>query len=332
MRTQDVDPDALQIVQRLTKFGFKAYIVGGAVRDILLARKPKDFDIATDARPNRIRKLFRSSRIIGRRFRLVHIACGRQKIIEVSTFRSSFSEPADSNIYGTLAEDAFRRDFRFNALFYCPLKQHVIDYVDGMADIRKKCVRSLVSPFKSFREDPVRMIRAVKYAALLECRIPLMTRVAIRKLRFNIQSCSKERLTEEMYKIFQSGGARGILAEACRLKLIEVLLPGLERFFKPAGRSGEGAPVFDRLAKLDEFVEQDNPPSRGDIIAILLLDLARENRHWKSEASAVVREELRRSVLPLVPSVRDMIRATQLIKQSLRRRPDGRPPDLRSFF
>jgi len=201
-----VDPDAMWVVRGLRKEGFHVYIVGGAVRDLIVGRVPNDFDVATDAHPQQIRRVFRSARIIGRRFRLVHVYCGREKFIEVSTFRSrsavGTADNADSreqnNQFGTIEEDAERRDFTINALYYCPIDRQVIDYVGGFQDIQRRRLRTLVSAETSFAEDPVRMIRAVKYASLLGFPVPLSMAGLIKRMRESLLTCSRERVTEEV--------------------------------------------------------------------------------------------------------------------------------------
>ncbi|MDR2953191.1 MAG: polynucleotide adenylyltransferase PcnB, partial [Treponema sp.] len=167
----DVDTDAVSIVKKLKDAGFDTYIVGGAVRDLILGKRPKDFDIASAANPARIKRLFRNSRIIGRRFRLVHVYSGC-RIFEVSTFRS-LRDGITSNTFGSIEDDVLRRDFTMNALFYDPDQQIVIDYVGGMKDMRKKIVRPVISLAEIFADDPVRMIRAVKYAAATGFSLPL---------------------------------------------------------------------------------------------------------------------------------------------------------------
>ena len=154
--TQDkIDPDALFILKQLQEYGFSAYIVGGAVRDLLVHKTPKDFDIVTDATPSKIKKIFRNSRIIGRRFRLVHVFFG-SKIFEVSTFRS-ICDGTVGNRFGTMDEDVQRRDFTLNALYYDPLKEQIIDYVGGVKDIRKGIIRPVIPLKQIFEEDPVRL-------------------------------------------------------------------------------------------------------------------------------------------------------------------------------
>lgn len=302
----DIDADAIRVTRTLTRKGFKAYIVGGAVRDLLLNKHPKDFDIATEARPNQIRRLFPHSRIIGRRFRLVHVFYGRDKIIEVSTFRSNAEHSPTNNIYGTLGEDATRRDFSMNALFYCPFKKHIIDYIDGLHDIRRKTVRSLIPPRDSFREDPVRMIRAVKYAAMLDFALPSSIRSAIQQLRFLTEECSKERLTEELYKILHSGHSENILSTADNLGLLEVLVPSLKRNRQGRRKLRSNDPLLSRLRELDKRVRTGGSISRGEVLSSLLLGLAQGNPHWGESTLAVVSAEIRDLANPLCPSNKDL--------------------------
>jgi len=174
----DISENALKVLYRLKNAGYQAYLVGGGVRDILLGLKPKDFDIATDAHPEQVRELFRNCRLIGRRFRLAHVHFGRE-IIEVSTFRASHNDAVDGegheedgriirdNVYGTLDEDVWRRDFTVNALYYNIEDYSIVDYVGGLEDIQNKQLRLIGIPEDRYREDPVRMLRAVRFAIKL---------------------------------------------------------------------------------------------------------------------------------------------------------------------
>jgi poly(A) polymerase len=165
-----VDGDARRIVTTLRQYGFETYIVGGAVRDLLLDHTPKDFDIATEATPQQIKKLFSRARIIGKRFRLVHVVTG-PKIFEVSTFRS-IAEGTVGNSFGTVNEDALRRDFTINALYYDPVHEQIVDYVGGFKDIERRVIEPVIPLATIFTEDPVRMVRAVKYAATTGFTLP----------------------------------------------------------------------------------------------------------------------------------------------------------------
>ena len=314
-----IDPDAVHVVRKLVNNGHKAYIVGGAVRDLLLGKRPKDFDIATDARPRTIRRLFRRSRIIGRRFKLVHVYYGREKTIEVSTFRSSMTQPNNNNIYGTLAEDALRRDFSLNALFYSPQKEQIIDYVEGITDIRKRKVRVLGPVKTSFLEDPVRMIRAVKYASVLGFSLPFTTRFTIKRWGKSMVSCSPERLTEEVYKILESGNSHSILQRAYRLKLLEVLLPALTPLLRRYQRDLASSPLFKRLRELDRLFGDGKPKlQRGEILAGLFFDLAGIRPEWAKESLASIQQSLRIAMKPLVPSNRDLLIVARIVKLSLK--------------
>ena len=319
IRLRDIDYDAISIIRRLNSCGFRAYIVGGAVRDLLAGKKPKDFDLATNARPNAIRKLFRRSRIIGKRFKLVHVYFKRDKIIEVSTFRSSSSDGSNNNIYGSLGEDAFRRDFTLNALFYCPLKEQVIDYVDGYRDIKNRRIRVLGIPRRSFQEDPVRMIRAVKHAAMLGFTIPFTTSFSIKRYRKKIYSCSRERLTEEMYKILETGYANPILQLAYRLGLVDVLLPSVEPFLKPNKNTIDRSPFFRRLGKLDQRCRENQKLERGEMLAVLFLELIDGHAEWIKESLASIQQVIRENVTPLIPSNKDLKTTARILKQTLKR-------------
>ena len=252
----DVDNQAVYITERLQANGYETYIVGGAVRDLILGKKPKDFDIVTAANPARIKKIFRNSRIIGRRFRLVHVFFG-PKIFEVSTFRSIKDGPT-SNTFGTIEEDVLRRDFSLNALFYDPLKQIVVDYVGGMKDIRKRLIRPIIALPDIFTDDPVRMIRAVKYGAVTGFRLPLSLKLRIRRHACLLGEISPSRLTEEILKIIQSQYAREIVEGMDALGLYCFLQPMAAELFKT--RPGFRARYMETLGALNK----EDPKSLHD--------------------------------------------------------------------
>lgn len=208
---------ALKTCDQLQKAGFQAYIVGGAVRDLLLNHPPKDFDVATNATPEQVHKTFRRSRIIGRRFRLVHVLWGHE-VIEVSTFRGHHLSAGDAetndsgriirdNVFGSIEEDAVRRDFTANALYYDPKRQEVLDFHHGVTDIRAKTLRIIGDPVKRYQEDPVRMLRAVRLSAKLSLTIERNTEAPIRKLADLLEDVPASRLFDEMLKLFLSGHA-----------------------------------------------------------------------------------------------------------------------------
>jgi poly(A) polymerase len=226
----DVDGEAASIVQRLKDAGHESYIVGGAVRDLILKKKPKDFDIVSDANPSRIKKIFRNSRIIGRRFRLVHVYFG-PRIFEVSTFRS-LKDGLTSNTFGSIKDDVLRRDFTMNALFYDPGQQTVIDYIGGMKDIWAKRVRPIIPLATIFKDDPVRMIRAVKYAAATGFYLPLSLKLQIKFQSPLLASVSPSRLTEEIFKIIHSPQAGHIVEALDAMGLYAWLQPNATKLMK----------------------------------------------------------------------------------------------------
>ena len=256
-----IDPDALKVLYRLRKFNHTAYLVGGGVRDLLLDRRPKDFDVGTSAHPHEVKRLFRNCWIIGRRFRLAHVRFG-DKTIEVATFRRQVpadappasradggapGRPADDaspgaggerrarrpvrrdNTFGTPEEDAFRRDFTINGLFYDIETFAIIDYVGGMADLRRRLIRCIGDPDERFVEDPVRMLRAVAFAARLDFRLEAPVREGIARQRAQIGNASPARLIEEIYKLLRSGAAARIFRRLSRTGLLRHLAPEVNR-------------------------------------------------------------------------------------------------------
>jgi len=277
---RDIDPDALSVMRHLNRNGHKAYLVGGGVRDILLGRKPKDFDISTDAEPPRIRKLFRNCFLIGRRFRLAHIRFGRDKVIETSTFRRP-PEPSapdakgslvqwDDNVFGTPAEDARRRDFTINALFYDLSDFSLIDHVGGLTDLRKGLIRSIGDPNIRFREDPVRMLRAVRFAARLGFRIESGTRRAIVRHHADIALASPARLLDEIYKLFAFRSAEAAFFLMWELKLMSVLLPALHAYVEKNGR--RNSPLWRYLAALDSGEHCPGDPGHALMLCTLFCE------------------------------------------------------------
>ena len=226
----DVDSEAVSIVKRLKDSGHESYIVGGAVRDLILGKKPKDFDIVSEASPARIKKIFRNSRIIGRRFRLVHVYFG-PRIFEVSTFRSLKDGPT-SNTFGTIKDDVLRRDFTMNALFYDPQQQIVVDYIGGMKDIRAKLVKPIIPLSMIFKDDPVRMIRAVKYGAVTGFSLPVFLKWKIKKQSPLLASISPSRLTEEILKIIHTPHAARIVEALDSMGLYAYLQPRAAKLMK----------------------------------------------------------------------------------------------------
>jgi len=253
-----IDPDALRIVERLRENGHEAYIVGGAVRDLLLGRRPKDFDIVTDAPPARIKRIFRSARVIGRRFRLVHVYAG-PNIFEVSTFRS-IANGTVGNEFGTIDEDAHRRDFSLNALYFDPHDSTLVDYVGGFKDIAAKRIEPVIPLKTIFKEDPVRMIRCVKYAATAGFRIPLKLRFALKRDSDLLGQASPSRLTEEFLKILGSGKSSAIIESLARFDLLRHLAP--ETAALRESSSAYAQALREALLELDACAGGD-PHERG---------------------------------------------------------------------
>jgi poly(A) polymerase len=262
-----IDSDALWILRKLRKAGYQAFLVGGAVRDILLGGEPKDFDIGTDARPSQIKKVFRNSRLIGRRFRIAHIYFrhkGRaDKIMEVTTFRGTGDQndhddlhPEDRDLtgssFGTVEEDAWRRDFTVNSLFYDIADFSVIDYTGGLADLDKGIIRLIGAPDERFEEDPVRMLRALEFAVRLGFEIEEETRDGIVRNAALISDASSARLREEFRQMEQRGITGAVLSAAQRLGLFEYLFPELDS----DERLGALVETFDAQARKGAKVQE----------------------------------------------------------------------------
>ena len=258
---KNIDPDALKVLYRLSSLGYTAYLVGGGVRDLLMGRKPKDFDVGTSARPNEVKRAFRNCFLVGRRFRLAHVRFG-EKVIETATFRQNSQTvgeiiehaaegPLEDNTFGTPETDAHRRDFTVNGLFYDIKDFSVIDWVGGMKDIEKKIIRAIGDPAIRFREDPVRMMRAVKFAARLDFRIERGTEKAIRKLHSCILAASVPRLCEEVFRLFTYGASEKAFRMMWEFGLLGDLLPDLAAFIGRDG--GAKSSTWTYLSVLDRY-------------------------------------------------------------------------------
>jgi len=272
---KDVWPEALKVIRRLAKFGYMAYLVGGGVRDLLLGRKPKDFDVATDATPEEVRKLFNNSRIIGKRFRLVHVYFRGGRIVEVSTFRRS-PEPYElegledpgmaNNLYGSPHQDVMRRDFTINALFYNPKDFSVIDYVGGWEDLQRRVIRSIGDPRVRFAEDPVRMTRAVEFASRLGFALDNQVEKAIREEGWRISQASQERLREEVMGILLSGASGRTFRLMAELGFLSHLFPHASDVILPHIRE-----VVDLLVKADGSLNREGPYAPAQFMGLLFL-------------------------------------------------------------
>jgi poly(A) polymerase len=293
----DVDSEAISIVRKLKDAGYESYIVGGAVRDLILKKKPKDFDIVSEANPARIKRIFRNSRIIGRRFKLVHVYFG-PRIFEVSTFRS-LKDGLTSNTFGSINDDVLRRDFTMNALFYDPLQQLVVDYIGGMKDIRAQRVKPVISLATIFKDDPVRMIRAVKYGAMTGFTLPLSLRWKIKTQSPLLAAISPSRLTEEIFKIIQSPQAGRIVEALDNLGLYSYLQPRAARLMRetPQFRSR----YLRSMAAINQEGFKNLP---GETMGALVNDYLEDIADWERSVTENYRAcyaAARAFVLPMNP-------------------------------
>ena len=277
---KDISPNALRVLYRLRESGFGAYLVGGAVRDLLVGGRPKDFDVATDATPEQVKQLFRNCRLIGRRFRLAHVVFGRE-IIEVATFRANTDDGSGDrevengmlvrdNVYGSIEDDAVRRDFTCNALYYAIEDFSVRDYTGGFEDVLARRMKLIGDPEQRYREDPVRMLRAVRLAAKLGFDIEAATAEPIPRLASLLNEAAPARLFEEVLKLFLSGHGVASFEGLERHGLLGVLFPESGAALK-SNRSGALRRVLIQgLRNTDERVANDEPVSPAFLFALLL--------------------------------------------------------------
>ena len=284
---KNIDPDALKVLYRLSGLGYTAYLVGGGVRDLLMGRKPKDFDVGTSASPQEVRKAFHNCFLVGRRFRLAHVKFG-SKVVETATFRRNALSvgdiieraaegPLEDNAFGTPETDAYRRDFTVNGLFYDIKDFSVIDWVGGMEDIRRRTIRSIGDPEIRFREDPVRMMRAVKFSSRLGFSIERKTLAAMKKLHSCILSASVPRVCEEVFRLFPYGRSEAAFRMMWECGMLGDLLPELAAYISSSG--GAKCDTWRHLAGLDRYEEmmasKGLEPSNGLRAAVLLTGLYR---------------------------------------------------------
>jgi poly(A) polymerase len=289
-----ISPNALKVLYRLKDAGYQAHLVGGGVRDLLLGREPKDFDIATDAHPEKVRELFRNCRLIGRRFRLAHVMFGRE-IIEVATFRAFQETGQDQhvdadgrivrdNAYGTIAEDAFRRDFTVNALYYNIADFSIIDYTGGVADVETGRLRLIGDPETRYREDPVRMLRAVRFATKLGFRLEPHTEAHISKLAPLLADIPPARLFDEMLKLFMGGAALANFEMLRHYNLFAQLFPLTERSLAHEVNHFPLTLINRGMANTDARIEQGKSVTPAFLFAIFLWEPVRERAaHLQAE-------------------------------------------------
>ncbi len=272
---EQISPGSRRVCETLQSHGFKAYVVGGAVRDLLAGARPKDFDVATDATPEQAKRCFRRSRIIGRRFQIVHAYMG-QEIVEITTFRGALGDDAktdahgrvlNDNVFGTMAEDAARRDFTVNALYFDPATEQIHDYHHGVADLKQKTLRMIGDPRVRYREDPVRMLRAVRLAAKLGLAIDPEARRPIREMAELLENVPAARLFDEMLKLLTSGHAVRCLQQLRAEGLHHGVLPLLDVILEqPLGEKF----VMLALADTDARIRQGKSSSPSFLFATLL--------------------------------------------------------------
>lgn len=326
-----LDPDAIRVVRRLVAAGYEAYVVGGAVRDLLLGRKAKDFDIATSARPEDVKRVFRHNcRIIGRRFRLAHVFFSwGGRTYEVATFRRNpiglldegEAEGSDllirnDNVFGEAHEDSTRRDFTINGLFYDHDRQEILDWTNGLEDLHRRVVRTIGDPDVRFREDPIRILRAIKFAARLDFGIDPDVYDAMVAHREELARAARPRLFEEILRLLRGGAARRSIYLAWDTGALGVVLPDLSAYLDDAGADDtSGSRLFRALAEIDRITaERGAPPDDAVLLAALLREPIRE---WTQGART--REEWRIAVDEKVAEFGERIAITRRIAESLAR-------------
>jgi len=328
-----LDPDALRVVRKLVQSGFQAYLVGGAVRDLLVGRRAKDYDIATNARPEDVKRVFRHNcRIIGRRFRLAHVFFHYGgKTYEVATFRrnpigveeTEGEAPSDilirsDNVFGDAHEDATRRDFTINALFYDHDRGEILDWVGGMEDITRHVVRTIGDPDVRFREDPVRILRAIKFAARLDFGLDPDVYDAIVAHREELGRSARPRVFEEILRLLRGGAARRSIYLAWDTGALAVVLPELSTYIDDGLETdggGASTRVFRALAEIDRMTAQRGAPPDD---AVLLATLLREPiREWCQGART--REEWRQAIEEKIGEIGERMAITRRMAESLSR-------------
>ncbi|WP_259651209.1 polynucleotide adenylyltransferase PcnB [Shewanella sp. KT0246] len=279
---RQISENALKVLYRLSKSGYKAYLVGGGVRDILLGMEPKDFDVVTNATPEEIKKLFRNSRLVGRRFRLAHIVFGRD-VIEVATFRGHHGETDDKisksnaegrllrdNVYGEIDEDAERRDFTVNALYYDISDYSIRSYGGGISDLDARTIRLIGDPETRYREDPVRMLRAVRFATKLDMQIEPKTAAPIKELAPLLKDIPAARMYEEVLKLFFAGKAQANYEMMRDLGLFQPLFPQISAQIKEQPNGYTAKMLNAVMSNTDLRVSQDKPVTPAFFYAALL--------------------------------------------------------------
>jgi len=298
-----IDPDAAKVVRRLERAGHQAYLVGGCVRDLLLEGRPKDFDVATSARPDDVRALFRNCRIIGRRFRLAHVLFGGGKVVEVATFRRNPTESdidddddlliRSDNVFGEAHEDALRRDFTINALFYDLDRRQVLDWCGGMPDILARNIRTIGDPGVRFREDPVRILRAIKFAARLDLGIEPAVYDAMVGNRAELARAARPRVFEEILRLMRAGASHRSMWLLWEMGCMAILLPELSAFLDDDEATDDGsARFFGIMSALDEKTRASGALDDVVLMTALLYEPLEEAVHGVRDLMGAVNDFL----------------------------------------
>lgn len=310
---RDIPQHALKVLYRLNKAGYQSYLVGGGVRDLLLGEQPKDFDVATDARPEEVRRVFSNCRLIGRRFRLAHVHFGRD-IIEVATFRGTGDGEGDGqvvqdkrgrllrdNVYGSMEEDAWRRDFTINGLYYSIDDFSIIDHVGGMSDLEQRLIRLIGNVETRYREDPVRMLRAARFAAKLGFEIEPATAQGIHDYGQLLAEIAPARLFDECLKLFMAGYARRTFELLRDYGLFAVLFPATEAVLHAEGEDGPSLKLLRQaMDNTDERVREGRPVTPAFLFAALLWPPMREGMAQLREQGLSPGEALQRTAARVV--------------------------------
>lgn len=284
IRNDQIDPHALTVLKKLHEAGYTAYLVGGSVRDLLMHKRPKDFDISTSAKPEEIKAVFRNCILIGRRFRLAHVRFGKE-VIEVATFRSGDTSQEDlivqDNIWGTPVEDVLRRDFTINGLFYDPLDHRIIDYVGGFEDSKEHLLRSIGDPLVRFKQDPVRMIRMLKFKARFNFHVEKSAEEALHICLEEIKKSSPARLLEEIFRMLESGSSEPFFALLHQSRFLEILFPALNSYFEKESKEA----ILASLKMADSMNHRGHykPLDRAIMAAALIYPLLEEKLNQRSE-------------------------------------------------
>ena len=316
---KNISQAAIKIIKQLEDAGYSAYLVGGGVRDLLLGNHPKDFDVATNAKPDEVKRLFRSARIVGRRFQIVHVRMGRE-VIEVTTFRGHHDDASNhsarsedgmllrDNVYGTLETDAMRRDFTVNALYYTLKDFSVIDYCKGMADLKNRTLRIIGDPVTRYKEDPVRILRALRFAAKLGFSIDPATAKPIRELGNLLLNVSEARLFEEVLKLFLGGSATATFNLLREYDLLVHLFPGTDAALKTTDEVGANL-IEQCMVNTDKRIRSDKTVTPAFIYAALLWPAMQQRfellasqmtpvQAWAQAGTDIINQQLTRTAIP----------------------------------